>query len=67
MAAGITAILNFASGALELPHEVQVRKVDLATEVQILGFHQQQHAQHLVAELPSRVQVGQTLLKEVMP
>lgn len=67
VAAGITAILNFASGALELPHEVQVRKVDLATEVQILGFHQQQHAQHLVAELPSRVQVGQTLLKEVMP
>ena len=42
VAAGITAILNFAPTSLELPADVQVRKVDLATEVQILAFHAQQ-------------------------
>ena len=42
VAAGITAILNFAPTSLELPSDVHVRKVDLATEVQILAFHAQQ-------------------------
>ncbi|MDO5501900.1 MAG: redox-sensing transcriptional repressor Rex [Actinomycetia bacterium] len=41
VAAGITSILNFAPLALDVPDDVQVRKVDLATEVQILAFHQQ--------------------------
>lgn len=44
--AGITAILNFAPASLDLPDHIQVRRVDLATEVQILAFHQQ-HAREL--------------------
>jgi len=44
VAAGITAILNFAPISIDVPGGVQVRNVDLATEVQILAFHQQQRA-----------------------
>lgn len=41
VAAGITAILNFAPAHLEVPAEVQVRSVDLSTELQILSFYDQ--------------------------
>lgn len=41
VAAGVQSILNFAPGVLSLPDDVMVRKVDLATELQILAFHQQ--------------------------
>ncbi len=37
--AGITSILNFAPAMLRVPHGVQVRQVDLATELQILSFY----------------------------
>lgn len=39
--AGIRSILNFAPGALVVPDDVVVRKVDLSTELQILAFHEQ--------------------------
>ena len=35
------SILNFAPAVLSIPSGVEVRKVDLATELQILAFHQQ--------------------------
>ncbi len=38
--AGVRSVLNFASGVLSVPDDVSVRKVDLATELQILGFYQ---------------------------
>lgn len=38
---GITSILNFAPVVLTTVSEVHVRKVDLATELQILAFHEQ--------------------------
>ena len=38
---GVRSILNFASEPLDLPDSVAVRKVDLATELQILAFHDQ--------------------------
>ncbi len=38
--AGVKSILNFASGMLSVPDGVAVRKVDLATELQILSFYQ---------------------------
>jgi redox-sensing transcriptional repressor len=38
VAAGITAILNFAPIVLTVPDGVDVRRVDLATELQILSF-----------------------------
>lgn len=37
---GVRSILNLAPTVLSLPDGVQVRKVDLATELQILAFHQ---------------------------
>ena len=39
--AGIRSVLNFAPTVLTLPDDVDVRDVDLATELQILGFHLQ--------------------------
>jgi len=41
VAAGITSILNFAPVVLQVPEGVEVRKVDLSTELQILAFHEQ--------------------------
>lgn len=38
---GVRSILNFAPGHLALPDGVDVRGVDLATELQILAFHEQ--------------------------
>jgi redox-sensing transcriptional repressor len=38
--AGVKSILNFAPGVLSVPADVSVRKVDLATELQILSFYQ---------------------------
>lgn len=40
VAAGVTSILNFAPTALQVPDGVDVRKVDLAVELQILSFHE---------------------------
>jgi redox-sensing transcriptional repressor len=41
VAAGVRSILNFAPLVLAVPEEVDVRKVDLAIELQILAFHEQ--------------------------
>ncbi|EFC82685.1 redox-sensing transcriptional repressor Rex [Parafrankia sp. EUN1f] len=40
VAAGVTSILNFAPTVLSVPEGVDVRKVDLALELQILSFHE---------------------------
>jgi len=45
--AGVTSILNFAPTVLQVPPEVELRKVDLSTELQILAFYQQRK---LIAE-----------------
>ncbi|MFP5335365.1 MAG: redox-sensing transcriptional repressor Rex [Actinomycetes bacterium] len=42
--AGVTSILNFAPVVLQVPDGVEVRKVDLSTELQILAFHEQRKA-----------------------
>ncbi len=39
--AGVTSILNFAPVVLAVPEGVDVRKVDLSIELQILAFHEQ--------------------------
>jgi redox-sensing transcriptional repressor len=46
VAAGVTSILNFAPNVLTVPAGVDVRKVDLATELQILAFHEQRRSAH---------------------
>ncbi|MCK9874757.1 redox-sensing transcriptional repressor Rex [Frankia sp. Ag45/Mut15] len=40
VAVGVTSILNFAPTVLMVPEGVDVRKVDLAVELQILSFHE---------------------------
>ena len=44
VAAGVTSILNFAPGVINVPSGVAVRKVDLSIELQILSFYQQRQA-----------------------
>lgn len=41
VAAGFSSILNFAPVVIAVPDGVQVRTVDLATELQILAYHEQ--------------------------
>jgi redox-sensing transcriptional repressor len=55
IAAGVTSILNFAPCVLSVPDGVDVRKVDLAIELQILSFHENRKASALgsvVTSLP---------------
>ncbi len=44
VAAGVTSILNFAPCVLSVRANVDVRKVDLAIELQILSFHEHRKA-----------------------
>jgi redox-sensing transcriptional repressor len=65
VAAGVTSILNFAPTVLSVPDGVDVRKVDLSIELQILAFHEQRKSgeEHLTDEPPavvSRAGVGAT-------
>ncbi|MGH3433859.1 MAG: redox-sensing transcriptional repressor Rex, partial [Thermocrispum sp.] len=39
VAGGVQCILNFAPVVLRVPPHIEVRKVDLAVELQILSFH----------------------------
>jgi redox-sensing transcriptional repressor len=48
---GVTSILNFAPCVLSVPDGVDVRKVDLAIELQILSFHE--HRKASLTALPS--------------
>jgi len=41
---GVTSILNFAPTVLSVPAGVDVRKVDLSIELQILAYHEQRKA-----------------------
>ncbi len=44
VAAGVTSILSFAPAVLSVPAGVDLRKVDLAVELQILAFHEHRKA-----------------------
>ena len=44
VACGVTSVLNFAPIVLAVPDSVDVRKVDLSIELQILAFHEQRKA-----------------------
>jgi redox-sensing transcriptional repressor len=48
VACGVTSILNFAPTVLAVPDGVDVRKVDLAIELQILSFHEQRKLRPVV-------------------
>jgi redox-sensing transcriptional repressor len=47
--AGVTSILNFAPAVVTVPGGVSLRKVDLATELQILSFYQQRRGPDVAA------------------
>lgn len=51
VAAGVRSILNFAPVVLAVPPEIDVRRVDLASELQILAFHQQRRSDDMRVEL----------------
>jgi redox-sensing transcriptional repressor len=52
--AGVSCILNFAPVVLQVPDQVEVRKVDLAVELQILAFHvARRHLAGLDVALPA--------------
>ncbi len=51
VAAGVTSILNFAPVVLTAPTSVNVRKVDLAVELQILSYYEQRRATASAATL----------------
>ena len=50
--AGITSILNFAPVVLSVPREIEVRKVDLAVELQILSYYEQRKAGGAIHAVP---------------
>jgi redox-sensing transcriptional repressor len=52
VAVGVRSILNFAPCVLSVPEGVVVRKVDLATELQILAFHERREALAASEHLP---------------
>jgi redox-sensing transcriptional repressor len=52
VAVGVRSVLNFAPCVLTVPDGVDVRKVDLATELQILAFHEQRKTHSAQESLP---------------
>jgi redox-sensing transcriptional repressor len=58
--AGVTSILNFAPVVLAVPRAVEVRKVDLAVELQILSYHEQRRAGGSIHAVPGSNQRSAT-------
>ncbi len=59
VAAGVTSILNFAPAVLSVPCDIDVRKVDLASELQILSFlERRKSGSHDAATVHSAVSPG---------
>jgi redox-sensing transcriptional repressor len=48
----VTSILNFATLVLNVPEGVDVRKVDLSIELQILAFHAQRRSAERYDQAP---------------
>jgi redox-sensing transcriptional repressor len=55
VAAGVTSILNFAPVVLSVPAHVDLRKVDLAAELQILSFHETRKSATAAVEMVAGV------------
>jgi redox-sensing transcriptional repressor len=53
VAAGVSSILNFAPSVLAVPDHVEVRKVDMSIELQILAFHEQRKVAPRLVEVVS--------------
>ena len=55
---GVTSVLNFAPIVLAVPDSVDVRKVDLSIELQILAFHEQRKSGTTPSTPGNPVEVG---------
>ncbi|WP_308286247.1 redox-sensing transcriptional repressor Rex [Actinomycetospora endophytica] len=53
--AGVQSILNFAPAVLSVPGGVEVRKVDLAVEMQILAFHVSRRHDRVASDATGKV------------
>jgi redox-sensing transcriptional repressor len=53
VSAGVRSILNFAPTVLVVPGGVDVRKVDLSIELQILAYHEQRKGLHSPGHVPA--------------
>ncbi|SEP41483.1 redox-sensing transcriptional repressor Rex [Amycolatopsis saalfeldensis] len=58
VAGGVQCILNFAPVVLQVPSYIEVRKVDLAVELQILSFHVARRADIAEAALENQGKPG---------
>jgi redox-sensing transcriptional repressor len=66
VAAGVTSILNFAPVVLSVPAGVDVRKVDLSIELQILAYHEQRKSLSATPGRLAGTPVGGTQLQKAM-
>ncbi len=57
---GVTSILNFAPVVLTVPDGVNVRKVDLGQELQILAYHEHRRAEESGGTAPGAGTIEQT-------
>jgi redox-sensing transcriptional repressor len=64
VAVGVTSILNFAPCVLAVPDGVDVRKVDLAIELQILSFHE--HRKSALTTLPAPAGNGRAKIRPAL-
>jgi redox-sensing transcriptional repressor len=55
---GVTSILNFAPTVLVVPDRVNVRKVDLGQELQILAYHEQRKHEDGLQPYPKQRRTG---------
>ncbi len=65
VAAGVTSILNFAPAVLDVPEGVDVRKVDLSIELQILAYHEQRKTGSTTESVPAGSTAGPVPVLEV--
>jgi redox-sensing transcriptional repressor len=53
----VRSVLNFAPAVLTVPPGVELRKVDLSTELQILAFHEQRRVSAIALEAAAKAVV----------
>ncbi|WP_067703158.1 redox-sensing transcriptional repressor Rex [Nocardia jejuensis] len=61
VAAGVQCVLSFSPVALEAPPHVEVRRVDLAVEMQLLSFERARSAEQAAMEPVAAVAAGETM------
>ncbi len=61
--AGVTSILNFAPTVISVPEGVDVRKVDLSIELQILAYHEQRKS--MAGSIGDPIELGDVVARVV--